>query len=388
MKSLIVFTLLALALVASAGAATVEHIYWTEWRSYQADESFIARALPDGTAEEILLDGFTDGTGVKDMAIDQGAGKLYFANRSAGLIERCNLDGTARDTVLAGYNPIGLAVDPDGGKIYWTDYTYNDPTIRRADLDGTDAEVLYECSDGCVLEGIALDPAGGFLYWAERMDQQIYRGYMAGGWSARILHCADGIGHPCGLAYHQGRIYWGGGDLIGSATELGDDVQILLEGLDHNPRSLELDPVGGRIYWSTATSYGGVVQSATMSGGDLQTHIEGLQWGYGLALELGEPVPVLDVPRPGLDLSCRPNPFNPGTTLGYELAEAAPVRLQIHALDGALVAELAHGWREAGRHRVRWDGRDTSGRALPSGVYLGHLVVGTRQTTQRLTLVR
>jgi len=383
-----IMTLMLLALACGALADTAVRVYWGEWQAYDPTDSYIARANLDGSSQEILADGFQEGVGVKDLAIDQVAGKLYWANRSEGLIECSNLDGSARVTVITDANPVGLAIDADGGKIYWTDYTYSDPTIRRANLDGTDEEELWSCSAGCVLEGIALDPANGYLYWAERMDQHIYRGLMVGGWAARILVCSDGIGHPCGLAYHEGRIYWGGDYGLCSATEVGDDVQVIREDLPQSPRSMELDAEAGRLYWATTQSYGSMVQSCRLDGSDLQTHLEDLQYGYGLALELGEAVPVPDVPSPTVRLDCHPNPFNPGTSLSFDLPRAQTVNLQIHGLDGRLVDVLVDGPVEAGRHSVRWDGRDLQGRSLPSGVYLGRLTTGATSSTRRLTLVR
>ena len=83
-----------------------------------------------------------------------------------------------------------------------------------------------------------------------------------------------------------------------------------------------------------------------------------------------------------------PNPFNPRTTIRYTLAEDAPVRLTIYAVDGRLVRRLQDGGREAGEHRVVWDGLDSSGRAVPSGTYLYRLEAGTVRETRTMSLVR
>ncbi len=382
------FLLTTLILAAGAAADTATRVYWTEWNSYNADESRIARANLDGSGEETLFSGFVDGVGVKDLAIDQDAGKLYFANRSVGLIERANLDGSGRETVVTDANAIGLAIDTVGGKLYWADYTYSDPTIRRADLDGANEQELHSCNQGCSLEGIVLDPANGFIYWAERMTQNIYRGYMDGGWHARILHCADGIGHPHGLVLHGGRLYWGTDDALMSATELGDDVQTVIGDLPGDPQMMELDAEAGRIYWTMNSYEGNMVQSVALNGSGLQTHLTDLRMTFGLALEMGEAVPVPDLALAALQLTCHPNPFNPTTTLSFELPAAALVRLEIHNLDGSLVELLVDGWRSAGRHSAAWDGRDRQGRAMPSGVYLGRVTAGGKGESQRLTLVR
>ncbi len=87
-------------------------------------------------------------------------------------------------------------------------------------------------------------------------------------------------------------------------------------------------------------------------------------------------------------LPAAPNPFNPTTTLAYELAQAGPVRLEVYGVDGRRVATLISGERSAGRHEAIWRGTDDAGRAVSSGVYLARLRHAGGVDTQRLVLVR
>ncbi len=386
--------LLLLGALATGAAAdpgttdTATRVYWTEWRSYDPTLSRIARAPADGGGAETLLTGFHHDTGLGDLAIDADAGKLYWANRPDDLIECANLDGSDRDTVLAGVNAVGLALDPAGGKIYWADYTYDDPRICRADLDGSDAEDLVAASEGCQLEGLVLDLAAGKLYWAERIDQQIWRADLDGGSAQRILECWQGIGHPWGLALAAGRIYWPTGDAIMSATLDGDDVVTVIDDLADNPRSLEIDHADGRVYWVTGDLSGAMVQRMHLDGTGLETLVEGLYYGYGLALEYGAAVPVPDTPAARVHLRSHPNPFNPQTTLVMDLPRAGPVTLTVIAADGTLVRTLLQGWCAAGPHTIPWDGRDAAGRAVASGVYLCRLTWAAGTTAHPVTLVR
>jgi hypothetical protein len=64
-----------------------------------------------------------------------------------------------------------------------------------------------------------------------------------------------------------------------------------------------------------------------------------------------------------------PNPFNPATTIVYEVAEAGAVRIEIYDVTGSLVRRLVDEPRGVGRHTVTWDGRDASGNGVHSGVY-------------------
>ena len=83
-----------------------------------------------------------------------------------------------------------------------------------------------------------------------------------------------------------------------------------------------------------------------------------------------------------------PNPFNSNTVIPYVLLSPGPARLEIFALTGQRVAVLRRGDQKAGRHRLRWDGRDNEGRPLASGIYLYRLVTPEGVRTRKLTLLR
>ena len=83
-----------------------------------------------------------------------------------------------------------------------------------------------------------------------------------------------------------------------------------------------------------------------------------------------------------------PNPFNAETVLLFDLPAASEVQLSVYNLAGQRVADLVRGRREAGRHRVSWDGRDGSGLPLASGVYLVRLSAGRWIGTEKLLLLR
>jgi hypothetical protein len=68
-----------------------------------------------------------------------------------------------------------------------------------------------------------------------------------------------------------------------------------------------------------------------------------------------------------------PNPFNPTTTIRFEIPRDANVDLGIFDLRGRRVATLHRGPIEAGFHDARWEGRDDSGRSVASGLYFVRL---------------
>jgi flagellar hook assembly protein FlgD len=83
-----------------------------------------------------------------------------------------------------------------------------------------------------------------------------------------------------------------------------------------------------------------------------------------------------------------PNPFNPKTTISYQIAEAGQASLEIYDTMGRRVRSLVDEYVGAGSHAVDWDGRDDQGRSLVSGVYLYRLRVGGHSISRRALLVK
>jgi hypothetical protein len=110
------------------------------------------------------------------------------------------------------------------------------------------------------------------------------------------------------------------------------------------------------------------------------------------AITLDEvPVATPDLAGVAADLAVHnaPNPFNPVTMVTVDLARPAMVRLEVTDVRGRLVRVLIPDERRpAGRHQVAWDGRDRTGRAVPSGMYLCRLAAGGRVAVARMALVR
>jgi hypothetical protein len=83
-----------------------------------------------------------------------------------------------------------------------------------------------------------------------------------------------------------------------------------------------------------------------------------------------------------------PNPFNPRTTIRFDLPAAGPVRLAIYDVAGRLVRVLVEGKIPAGSHEAVWDGRDAASRGMASGGYFARLEAGGKMQTVRMSLVR
>jgi len=83
-----------------------------------------------------------------------------------------------------------------------------------------------------------------------------------------------------------------------------------------------------------------------------------------------------------------PNPFNPATTISYDLRTAVQVDLRVFDLAGHLVRTLVRDSQAMGPHQVIWQGRDQAGRTVAAGVYFYRLQTGVDVQTRRMLLAK
>lgn len=84
-----------------------------------------------------------------------------------------------------------------------------------------------------------------------------------------------------------------------------------------------------------------------------------------------------------------PNPFNPTTTISYDLANAGHVTLKVFSTLGREVATLVDGVLPQGTYQTEWNGRDGGGAVVPSGIYLYRLSFdGARSQARVMTLLK
>jgi len=87
----------------------------------------------------------------------------------------------------------------------------------------------------------------------------------------------------------------------------------------------------------------------------------------------------------------RPNPFNPVTAISFTVPETASaqfVSIKVFDIRGCLVRELVDGIKTGGEYTVFWDGRDETGRILPSGAYFYRMKAGRFTATRKMLLVK
>lgn len=105
-------------------------------------------------------------------------------------------------------------------------------------------------------------------------------------------------------------------------------------------------------------------------------------------VRLSVQVPANDPEPRDLDFRLDPNPFNPVTTLRFELPEPMQVRAVVYALNGRRVGTVFEGWLPAGPQVLPWDGTDADGRTIASGTYFVRVHAGDHVVVQRASVVR
>src|SRR6266705_212821 len=171
--------------------AEAGHIYWTNMGNPIKNDGFIERADLDGKNRTMIVpegETFTP----KQLHLEKKSGKLYWCDREGMRVMRCNLDGSKVETLIDSSKGdprpgpdatkwcVGITVDPERGKIYWTQ---KGPTkggsgrIFRANVEIPEGETAANRSDIEVFFDklpepidLELDLENRVLYWTDRGD--------------------------------------------------------------------------------------------------------------------------------------------------------------------------------------------------------------------------
>jgi hypothetical protein len=83
-----------------------------------------------------------------------------------------------------------------------------------------------------------------------------------------------------------------------------------------------------------------------------------------------------------------PNPFNPTTIIGYSIPQETDVVLKIYNIKGQLLKVLVNDFKNAGEHSIIWNGRDSNGNRVSSGIYFYKLKAGDFQKVSKMILLK
>jgi len=95
-----------------------------------------------------------------------------------------------------------------------------------------------------------------------------------------------------------------------------------------------------------------------------------------------------DTPHRNALLAAYPNPFNPQTTIRYEIANRGHVMLRVYDVSGAVVRTLVDDVKAAGSYSLTWNGRDDHGSSVSSGVYFYRITAGSFSDVRKVTLLK
>jgi hypothetical protein len=87
-------------------------------------------------------------------------------------------------------------------------------------------------------------------------------------------------------------------------------------------------------------------------------------------------------------ISIHPNPFNPSTTVAFELAASEPVTVRVFDVSGRLVKTLADGPFAGGAHQLHWNGFDNHGSRVASGIYFIRIESRSYTATRRAVMLK
>ena len=252
-------------------------MYWTN----AGRNDKIQRADIDGTnVEDLVTTGLSEPI---DLALDVTGGKMYWTDQGTDKIQRADLDGTGVEDLLTTglFYPVGLALDLIAGKMYWTDMDAD--KIKRANLDGSNVEDLVTTGLSRP-RGIALDLAAGKMYWTDQGTDKIQRADLDGSNIEDLVTSGTNDLDRLALDPEAGKIYWtdARAGKVQRANLDGSDVEDLVTGLGV-ARGIALDLAGGRMYWTDSGT--DRIQSANLDGSNIQTPVTGMVGPTSIALE-------------------------------------------------------------------------------------------------------
>ena len=238
--------------------AAARRIYWTNMGNPKANDGSIERADFDGQNRKTIVP--PGGTFTpKQLQLEKESGKLYWCDREGMRLMRANLDGsnieTLVDTSRGDQRPgpdatkwcVGVAIDVDGGKVYWTQKgpdNAGEGRIFRAGIEiptgqtasnRADIELLYDGLPEPI--DLELDPNDRVVYWTDRGDpprgNTVNRAPMDSDATGRpdpeivFTHLMEGIGIALDLNGDRMFITDFGGDVLSAKLD-GSDKKVLL----------------------------------------------------------------------------------------------------------------------------------------------------------------
>lgn len=213
---------------------------------FVASWNFVQKANFDGSNTETLIS--VDFSNAPDnIALDIEGGKMYWTS-DWGWLQRANLDGSEFEDFVLGQQerPYGIALDLVNKKMYWTDFIVG--AIRRANLDGTDYEELINSGIAAPFS-LALDVERGKMYWIDPQIKKIQSANLDGTNITNIISFNDNSNPSLTIDTREGKLYWTENTQIRRANLDGSNLEVVIDEVDCE--GLAVDEIGKKLYWSS-----------------------------------------------------------------------------------------------------------------------------------------
>ncbi len=228
-------------------------------------------------------------------------------------------------------------------------------------------------------------------FTVEAPDHPIFAGVEAPGNVLTVLDTTVGTGNTSMPDFMD----WGDGELLSLVEETGTVAIVHWQAEAAFHAETDQFAAAPRLFFGCGTR--------ETTGDDPQDVIYG--WGMenltpegekmflnAVAFMLGKEVGVAENPAAvPVNFSLEqnyPNPFNPTTTIDFSLSATSNVKLNVYNMLGQKVATLADQVYQAGTFSVTWDGRDSDGQTVESGVYLYKLKTENQNLTKKMLLMK
>lgn len=227
----------------------------------------------DATGLDTLVE---TGGGLRALDVDPVGGKIYWTDTNEFAIRRSNLDGSeVEDLITRGLIfPSAIALDVPRGKMYWGEQSEKSGAIWRANLDGSNPELVVNTA---FHRGLAVDSVNGKIYWSTSITfsyGELWRANLDGSGAEGIVSSQQAFFKPAAVAVDPaaGKVYWTDYtiDVVRRANVDGSGMEtIYAVGGNFNPRGITVDHDGGKIYWGQdvdLTGSAGKIMQAELNG--------------------------------------------------------------------------------------------------------------------------
>ncbi len=322
------------------------------WEDDETDN--ILRTDVDGSRIEHVVGGVMGWWSWPNLALSSAQGKVYWAGND-GVIGRADLDGSNVEELVTGQDrPRYPVLDETNGRIYWlTGDNLTPHELFRANLDGSNVEEFPGLA-GDWPEDLTLDASRGKLYWIH--EDGLRRADLDGSNSEDVEFA--GFAHQFALDVDGGQIYWITSSGISRANLDGSDLEELVD--PDRQRLLRLDTENGSMYWTTTNSNGDQsnLYRANLDGSQQEELVTDANVISDLIVSSSTPTFADDapsVPDTYSLLPAYPNPFNPSTTISFDLERAGNVAIAVYDVLGRRLQMTQQNYLQAGRHEQRID---------------------------------